>query len=109
MKRIYIAGPYTASTPREAQKNVDLAVSLGCKLIRSGWAPFIPHLSHYVWLHPEGDFDRETWMEIDFKWLEVSDAFFYIGSSCGADAELAIAMNMKIPIYLFIGDVPEVK
>ena len=107
MKKIYVAGPYTASTPRETQQNVDKAIAVGCELIHRGWAPFIPHLSHYIWLHPKGDFGYEVWTALDFKWLEVCDAFFFIAPSNGADAELEVAKKMGIPIYYNIEHVPD--
>jgi hypothetical protein len=109
MKRIYIAGPYTAKNARLTQQNVDNAVKIGCSMIRKGWAPFIPHLSHYIWMHPEGDFDYPVWTALDFEWLKHCDAFYYISPSPGADAELKIATEMGIPIYMARVDVPDLK
>jgi hypothetical protein len=104
-----VAGPYTGKDPRETQCNVDRAISIGCQLIAMGYAPFIPHLSHYVWLHPDGNFDYGVWTALDFEWLKVCDAFFYISPSKGADAELAVANTMGIPIYRKLDQVPSVK
>ena len=107
MKRIYIAGPYTAPDARLTRQNTDKAIEIGCELISKGWAPFIPHLSHYIWMHPKGDFDYEVWTALDMEWLEVCDAFYYISSSKGADAELKYAKQLGIPIYYSLSDVPE--
>lgn len=106
MKKIYVAGPYTASDPRLTQANVDEAIRVGCALIRKGWAPFIPHLSHYIWLHPAGDFGYETWTALDFEWLDQCEAFYYLKSSRGADAELHVAERMGIPIFRSLEEVP---
>lgn len=108
MKRIYVAGPYTAANSRLTKLNVDKAISVGCKLIRKGYAPFIPHLSHYIWMHPDGDFDYQLWTKLDMEWLKVCDAFYYMDSSPGADKELEKAREMGIPIYTKIEDVPNI-
>lgn len=107
MKRIYIAGPYSAPNARQIQINVDFAIKIGCSMIRKGWVPFIPHLSHYIWLHPDGDFAYKIWTNLDLEWLKVCDAFYYIGSSPGVDVELKIAEEMGIPIYYKCVDVPD--
>ena len=106
MKRIYVAGPYSADNPRSTQLNVNKAISVGCELIKKGYAPFIPHLCHYIWLHPDGDFDYEFWIEYGFEWLNVCDALFYMKSSPGADAELLYAKKLGLPIYQSIDAVP---
>jgi len=107
MKRIYVAGPYTAPNPRLTQLNVNRAIEIGCALIRKGWTPFIPHLTHYIWLHPKGDFDWEVWMELDKVWLEVCDALFFIAPSRGANIELELAKKLGLKIYYKLEDVPD--
>jgi len=108
MKRIYVAGPYSiGNTPRNVQLNVNKAISIGCHLIRKGWSPFIPHLTHYIWLHPDGDFDYDKWLELDFSWLEVCEALFRIrGDSPGANEEEALAKELGIPIFYDLDEVP---
>jgi hypothetical protein len=107
MKKIYVAGPYTAINPRDTQLNVNKAIEIGCALIKKGYAPFIPHLYHYVWLHEKGNYEYDTWRKIDTKWIESSNAFFYIGSSKGADEELKMAEKLGLPIYKNLDEVPE--
>ena len=100
MKRIYVAGPYSADNPRRTQLNVNEAISVGCELLKKGYAPFIPHLCHYIWLHPAGNFEYETW-------TNVCDALFFIGESPGANNELKIAKEMGLTIYMKLEEVPE--
>ena len=107
MKRIYVAGPYSASDARKVRQNVDKAIEVGCALIRKGWAPFIPHLSHYIWMHPDGDFSYETWTEMDMEWVRVCPALYYISPSPGADAEFLEARKLGHPIYRSLEDVPD--
>ena len=104
--RIYVAGPYTADDARKVQMNVDIAIEDGCKLMRKGWTPFIPHLSHYIWMHPDGDFDYKTWTAMDFEWLQFCDALYVIAPSPGALAEVDYAKKHNIPVYDDIDDIP---
>jgi len=107
MKRIYVAGPYSAKDSRQTHLNVNEAISVGCKLMRKGYAPFIPHLCHYIWIHPEGDFEYDLWASYDMQWLKVCEALFMIKESPGADRELDVAQKMGIPIYYRLEDVPD--
>lgn len=106
MKRIYIAGPYSAKTAREVQANVNKAIETACMLIIEGWNPYIPHLSHYIWLHPWGEFSWNKWLELDLEWLRLCDALFYLGPSRGADMEKRVAASMGMPIYTSLEELP---
>ena len=107
MKRIYIAGPYTAVNARLVRQNVDEAIEIGCELIRKGWAPFIPHLSHYIWMHPAGNFSYEIWTALDMEWLKVCDALYYMSASPGADKEIEEFRKFGRPIYYELSQVPD--
>lgn len=87
--KVYVAGPYTAPTAREVQANVNRALEVACALMRKGHSVYIPHLSHYVWLHPDGDFSYEYWLQQSLVWLDECDALFFIGPSPGSDQERA--------------------
>lgn len=104
MKSIYIAGPYT-SNPEE---NVKIAIHEGDYCARLGWYPYIPHFSHY-W-HMEIPHEYEFWMRQDEYWLRKCAAFLRIkGESAGADAEMAIAKEMGLPIYYSVFEVPKLR
>jgi len=104
--RIYIAGPYTASNARDVQGNVNRAIEVGCALMRMGHTIYIPHLMHYVWLHPDGDFPYEHWMAQDRTWLGQCNAFFYIAPSKGADIERAWVEEFGLNIFESLETVP---
>ena len=98
--RVFISGPYTAEHPRDVLKNVNNAIEVGLELMWMGYDVFIPHLSHYVHLHPECTFEYEEYLKNDMAWLEVSDAVFRMpGESNGADAEVAKAKELGIPVF----------
>ena len=94
-RRIYVAGPYTKPDPVE---NVKKALAVADKLFALGFAPFVPHLTHF-WeiLHHH---EYEDWMEMDFIWLRQCHALYSIpGESSGADREVALAKELGIPVY----------
>ena len=95
MKYIYVAGPYTGGDP---VLNVRKAIEAGEQLIALGFVPFIPHLSH-LW-HLVSSHDIEYWYSYDIEWLIKCDALLRLpGDSKGADAEVALALELDIPVF----------
>lgn len=102
--RIYIAGPYTKG---DVAENVRAAVFAADYVARFGHTPFIPHLTHFWHMlipHPYG-----FWMDQDEQWLLVCDAVVRLeGESAGADREVAKAIELGLPIYHSVFEVPKV-
>lgn len=93
--RIYIAGPYTQG---DVAFNVGTAIAAANVLISYGFAPYVPHLSHF--LHMAKSQPYQTWMAIGRVWLNQCDAVLRLpGQSGGADTEVAIAVSKDIPIF----------
>lgn len=93
--RIYVAGPYTQG---DREGNTWSAINAGQTVLEAGGIPFVPHLFHFweqVWANP-----YETWMEMDFAWLEVCDGLIRLpGKSPGADREVARARERDLPVF----------
>jgi len=77
---IYVAGPYSPlkdcslhNASRTAQQNVDRAIDVGIRLLKLGYIPLIPHLSHYIHLRMDQDLG-DAWYKIDYKYLDVCPA-----------------------------------
>jgi len=91
---VYIAAPYTLPS---ICNNVRIAISVANELMNEGYMPFCPHLFHFQNIshtRPE----RE-WLEIDKEWLKVCDVVLRLkGKSKGADAEVALAKKLGIPV-----------
>lgn len=103
MIRIYIAGPYTSG---DTAVNVRKAIEAADVLMRRGFAPYVPHLTHF-WhlLFPHA---IEDWYALDLEWLEHCHAVLRLpGDSPGADAEVARATELKIPVYFGMENFPK--
>ena len=117
MSRIYVAGPYSASTADEREANTNRAIDVAHALYAKGHNPFIPHLSHYTneraLLHgislaeAAGMTEHAFWLDfVDREWLQACEALFYIAPSKGADMELAWAQEWRMPVYRSLDEVP---
>ena len=96
--RVYVAGPYSA----DPEACTAAAIAVGDQLLNLGYAPFVPHLSHY-WhtLHNERPY--EDWMRLDLAWVEVADVLLRLpGESAGADREVAHARQVGVPVVFSV-------
>jgi len=95
MVKVYIAGPYTRG---DVAVNVRAALSAANTLADAGYAPFVPHLTHFWHLlfpHP-----YEFWMDLDLAFLPCCQAVLRLpGASDGADAEVAKAQELGMPVF----------
>lgn len=95
MKRVYVAGPYTKG---DVAVNVRKAIEAADLLLAFGYAPFLPHLTHF-W-HLVCPRPYEHWIKLDAAWVEVCDALYRLpGESEGADDEVEQARNLEIPVF----------
>ncbi len=103
MKRVYVAGPYTSGDPCVNTRD---AIAAGNLLLDAGYAPFVPHLSHF-W-HTCTPRTYEDWMALDLAWVVVADALLRLpGPSKGADREVAAAIGAGVPVFYSIQDLQE--
>ena len=95
MKKIFIAGPYTQG---DIAQNVKNAMNLANDLINLGFAPYCPHLTHF--LHINNWQPYEKWLALDIEYLVICDALIRIpGDSVGADGEVKKANELKLPVF----------
>ena len=101
--KVYIASPYTIG---DQEDNVVRSLAVSHRLINLGYIPFAPLLYHYQHiLFPQ---DYETWMKIDFAWLEACDYLIRLsGESSGADREVVFAKEKGIPVFYSIEELNE--
>lgn len=101
---IYIASPYTIG---DAVPNVSRQIDAAEALAQRGHVPIAPLLSHY-W-HERYQHDWQFWLNLCKRIVPVCDAVLRLdGDSLGADVEVALAIDCKMPVFYSIDDVPDV-
>lgn len=99
-QKVYVAGPYTQG---DVARNVRNAFEAATDLADRGFAPFVPHSTHF-WhmLFPQ---PYEFWIELDLRFLPACDAVLRLpGPSSGADKEIARAGELNIPVFASASD-----
>ncbi len=98
--RVYVSGPYS-SDPELGTAN---AIAAGQTLLMAGYAPMVPHLTHY-WHTLHFDNDYEYWLALDLAWVDVADVVLRLpGRSSGADREVAAAEAAGVPVVYSVRD-----
>jgi hypothetical protein len=101
--RIYIAGPYTKG---DVAVNVRNAFEAASRLADLGFAPFVPHGTHF-W-HMMFPRPYEFWLELDNEFLPCCAAVLRLpGESSGADKEVQLASKLGIPVFTSIDRLTE--
>lgn len=99
--RIYVAGPYTKG---DVAVNVRNAYEAANRLADLGFAPFVPHATHF-WhlLFPR---PYEFWLDLDNQFLPHCEAVLRLpGQSSGADKEVDLAKGLGIPVFTEINEI----
>ena len=103
MKKIYVAGPYSANNVLDVLKNIGRGEKTCAKLFDMGYAPFCPwHDKSYVIDNPDGEFTVQKFYDYSIAWLKVSDAVVLTPGwelSKGTLKEIDIAEEMGIPVF----------
>lgn len=106
--KIYIAGPYTATTDTERLANVTRAIDAGLVVWQRGHVPYIPHLTHYIDARVQErglPIGYEEYMAYDDAWLACCEGFLYLAPSPGADRELQRAQARGMVIFYHVEEV----
>jgi len=99
--RVYVAGPYSRG---DVATNVHDAIDAGESLLRAGFAPYVPHLTHFWHMfYPQR---WQVWIDHNLEWLRACDVVLRLfGESKGADIEVAEAKRLGIKVFEDIDDV----
>jgi hypothetical protein len=108
MKKIYVAGAYSANNVLDVLKNIGRGEDYSAKLFMMGYAPFCPwHDKDFVLRNWDRDFTVKMFYDYSMAWLEVSDIVFVIPgyeNSKGTLAEIERAKELSIPIVYSIDE-----
>lgn len=97
MKRVYVAGPFSAPTPEGVAANTARAFEHGQRIDDLGANAFVPHLFKLWDEHFPAGYER--WMKKCFAELKRSDVLFLIAPSPGANREVEFAKQHFIPVF----------
>ena len=101
--RVYVAGPYTKG---DVAVNVRNAYEAANKLANLGFAPFVPHATHF-W-HMMFPRPYAFWLDLDNQFLPFCEALLRLpGESSGADKEVELAKRLGIPVFSEIHQIDE--
>ena len=108
MKRIYVAGNYSADNVIEVLDNIRKGIDACAKLIIHGYSPFCPWLDFQYKLSSKGnEITKEMLYDCSLSWLKASEAMLVIsgsGDSEGTKREIEIAKKLGIPIFHSVED-----
>lgn len=99
MKRIYVAGKYSADNVIDVLKNIRIGISACAKIIKEGNSPFCPWLDWQFSMFE--DITVPEYYAYSMAWLEVSDEVWVLPNwetSKGTVKEIARAEELKIPV-----------
>ena len=104
MKKIYIAGPYSATNIIQGLENIRAGQRMATKLLLHGFAVFAPWLDHQLFLQlREGEtISLETIQAHSMEWLKVADAVLVLKgfeASRGTLEEMRVAYDLEKPVF----------
>ena len=105
---IAVAGPYSAPTAAQRQRNLDAMNRAAAELMRRGHIPVIGVNAALPVVEMLDSHDRyEAIMTISLAVVGCCDAILIIGDSPGVDRERNLLVSQGRPVYRSLMDVPE--
>lgn len=109
IKRVYIAGAYSANNVIIILDNIRNGMRAGTELLLKGYSPFVPWFDFHFQLMLREDeiLSVENYYKYSVDWLEVSDAVYILPNSensKGTQKEIERAIELNIPIFYSIKD-----
>ena len=93
---VFIAAPYDGSGTQA--QNVSRVLEIAAQLQDRGYVVYVPHLSHFADIVTP--LPRSRWVTQSLAWLARSDVVLRLrGESPGADAEVARAHELGLPVF----------
>lgn len=104
---IGVAGPYSASTDEQRQKNLDLMNEAAARLLEMGHTPVIGMNAALPVLEKANVNDRyKAIMEISMAVINACDALLLLAESPGANKERDLLLAKGLPVYYSVEEVP---
>lgn len=105
---IAVAGPYTAATAEERQRNLDAMNDAAARVFELGHVPLIGVNAALPVVERLGEgTDRyEAIMKISLAVVDKCEGILMIGESPGANRERALVASKGFPVYTAVEDIP---
>lgn len=98
IKVIYVASPLRG----DIENNLLRAKKYSRKVTKIGFIPITPHLYFSTFLDDRKNKEREVGMKMGIELLSLCDELWAFGKpSIGMEAEIKVAIKMKIPVRFF--------
>jgi hypothetical protein len=109
MKRVYVAGAYSASNVLQVFENMRKGIQLTIQVWQAGYAPFCPWLDYQfnISRHNEDKPNVQNFYDYSMAWLEVSNAVLVVPdseASVGTQKEIERAKELGIPVFHTMAD-----
>lgn len=110
MKRIYIAGCYSADNVITVLDNMREGMRLATEVFLLGYSPFVPWFDFHfqLMLRENENLTIQDYYRYSMDWLEVSDAMLIVpgyGKSKGTLAEIKRSVELGIPVFYNIKNI----
>ena len=111
MKRVYVAGSYSADNVLKVFDNIRIGMRKGLDVLLAGYSPFIPWFDfHFNLMLRDGEsLTVQQYYDYSMAWLEASDAVLVLTNSeesVGTQLEIKRANELGIPVFY---DIEELK
>lgn len=111
MKRVYLAGKYSADNIIDCLSNINEGITCGAMLLSKGYAVFCPFLDHHFALTPYSPLlEKKHYQNNSMAWVDVSDALLIMPhseGSKGVQREIERAKDLGIPVFYSLHDLDE--
>lgn len=100
MKRIYVAGSYSADNIIQVLNNIHIGTKMSVKILKLGLVPFCPWLDYQFQFYDK-TLEVDDYYRYSIAWLEVSDMILVLPKSeksHGTQMEIKMAKKLLIPI-----------
>ncbi|WP_317899621.1 DUF4406 domain-containing protein [Aurantibacillus circumpalustris] len=105
---IGIAGPYSAPTAEQRQKNLDALNKTAALLLKAGHVPLIGvNATLPVIAKSDLPVNYSGIMDISLAVINACDALFLIAESPGANKERDLILSKGLPVYYSLDEIPK--
>lgn len=111
IKRVYVAGAYSADNVITVLDNIRNGMRAGTELFLKGYSPFVPWFDFHfqLMLRENETLSVKDYYQYSIDWLEVSDAMYVLPdskNSKGTQKEIKRAIELTIPIFCSLDEFP---